>query len=350
MDKIILYIDTRDRRYALRLAEYFSKYYASSMDVFLPGEEPDKEVTVLLTDEPDRVRGISAGKTLLLSEQDGIDPYQSAKDIAERILSSCRKTIKAPARPLGKDRQLSLLDDPGFGSGSLTAVYGLSGGIGTTTLCLSMAGIWQEAGFSILFVSLDTALPSYLSDMAGGTLGDLCYSLLAEETETFRKRLKELPGTVKGWSDQSHILPPPRMPDDLLAVTEEQLDVLLGSLREQYDITLFDLGSRLYRPHRQILDACDRVFVLEEATEEGRSRRQLLFEEEGLQEKETVFVTESLRIEKTGRYEKDRKRMLGPQEFWLPRVYELASKAGDIRRIDPASAYMETVRKAVLSH
>ena len=142
MDKIILYIDTRDRLYAVRLAEYFSKYFASSMDVFLSefGQDEDNFALksqgplVLLTDDPEAYRGPKADQILLLSEQNGIDPYQSARDIADRILSACHSRKEENAKLLKKEQQLSLLEDPRLGFGKMIAFCASAGGIGLSTL------------------------------------------------------------------------------------------------------------------------------------------------------------------------------------------------------------------------
>ena len=122
MQKISLYIDTRDRRYAVRLAEYFSKYFASSMDVFLTDPEHDPAAIsfrhtgpmVLLSDDPESYQGPKMDQVLLLSEQDGIDPYQSARDIAEKILTACHSRREEESRVMRAgnvqlEKQLSLL-------------------------------------------------------------------------------------------------------------------------------------------------------------------------------------------------------------------------------------------------
>ena len=58
------------------------------------------------------------------------------------------------------------------------------------------------------------------------------------------------------------------------------------------------------------------------------------------------FITENLRQEKPSRTEKEIKRMLPPDQIWLPRCPELKEK-GDVRRLGESSEYLETVRKAV---
>ena len=355
MDKISLYIDTRDRLYAVRLAEYFSKYFASSMDVFLSefGQDEDNFALksqgplVLLTDDPEAYRGPKADQILLLSEQNGIDPYQSARDIADRILSACHSRKEENAKLLKKEQQLSLLEDPRLGFGKMIAFCASAGGIGLSTLVLSSAMALKGTGFSVLVLTLDPVFPSCLSLSAGGSFGDLCYSLLSEEREIFNRRIRELPSAAKGWEENIRFLPPPLRPDDLLDLSEDELRDLMEDFRDCYDVTMIDLGSRLYQPHRQILSESDRIFYLQEASEEGSFRSEKLPQGWIPEEKTTRFLIENLRTEKASRTEKEMRRMLPPDQIWLTKAPELREK-GDIRRLGDTSIYLETVRKAVL--
>ena len=359
MQKISLYIDTRDRRYAVRLAEYFSKYFASSMDVFLTDPEHDPAAIsfrhtgpmVLLSDDPESYQGPKMDQVLLLSEQDGIDPYQSARDIAEKILTACHSRREEESRVMRAgtvqlEKQLSLLEDPRLGFGRIISFYALSGGCGLSTLMLSFALTLQATGLSVLVLTLDPVFPSYLSVSAGGSLGDLCYSLLSEGKEMLIRRIKELPGIAKNWENNIRFLPPPARADDLFDLTEEERRDLLESLRDEYNVILIDLGSRLYGPHRQILAESDRIVCLEEASEEGLFRMENLKMEMVPEEKTIRFVTENLRTEKPLRVEKETRRMLPPDQIWLPRSPELKEK-GDVRKLAENSPYLEAVRKAV---
>ena len=97
MDKISLWIDTQDRLYQVRLAEYFHKYYAHQMEVRPSGSRQDGPRSdiphpwVLLTDDLFGDDHQTYDKVFLLSETGGIHPYRPAGLIADQILDECRK-------------------------------------------------------------------------------------------------------------------------------------------------------------------------------------------------------------------------------------------------------------------
>ena len=93
MEKIYVWIDVRDRRYALRLADYFNKYFDEQMEARVYDPVYHKKGVkcpgrlILLTDDVFRERSLSPDRILLLAEKDGINPYQSAEQIARQVLS-----------------------------------------------------------------------------------------------------------------------------------------------------------------------------------------------------------------------------------------------------------------------
>jgi hypothetical protein len=97
----------------------------------------------------------------------------------------------------------------------------------------------------------------------------------------------------------------------------------------------------------QILSESDRIFCLQGASEGGSFRSEKRPQGWIREEKTTRFLIENLRTEKASRTEKEMRRMLPPDQIWLTKALELREK-GDIRRLGDTSAYLETVRKAVL--
>ncbi len=271
MEKIYVWIDVRDRRYALRLADYFNKYFDEQMEARVYDPVYHKKGVkcpgrlILLTDDVFRERSLSPDRILLLAEKDGINPYQSAEQIARQVLS---------VQEDGENRREPETEEK-TEKRRLVGIWGLHGGIGSTSLMLSLGQALAGTGSRpprVLGLSFDMSLPPSLGLKGACHLGDLGYSFLAEDRETFRRRLDEAAECLKGHALFQIIAPPPVW-GDLFDMDQEQQESFLQEIGENYDYILVDLGSHLSRFSRQVLSLCDRIFRLEDGSAEDEYRK-----------------------------------------------------------------------------
>ena len=330
MDKISLWIDTQDRLYQVRLAEYFHKYYAHQMEVRPSGSRQDGPRSdiphpwVLLTDDVFGDDHQTYDKVFLLSETGGIHPYQPAGLIADQILDECRKGAFSKKEMPANQREEAFLQpsEPG----KLYAFWGTHGGMGVTTMMFSCGkelavSLPQEQ--AVLCLTTDMLLPSYTGLPEKYTLGDLIYSFLEEDEEQFRNRLISLPQSAWGISALK-ILPPAILPDDVDRLTASELNLLLEAFRKEYAYVLIDLGSRLTLTARRILEESDRIFRLEFPEEADARVRKL---EEETWQKKTVPVTCDMG---RSRGKDGMALFMNPKSPYLTRVRELLEMSDGI--------------------
>ncbi|MBO6158375.1 MAG: hypothetical protein J6P72_03810 [Firmicutes bacterium] len=362
--KILLFIDTRDRLYTKRLADYLTKYFSDSMNVITNMTEltaKEGENIVLLSDYRDPAMESWPELSIKLSKENGIDPYQSARDIGNQILEAWREHLAGKEAPFRTENETVRLEKK-TGRG-LISVFGTGGGIGKTTFSLALAlalGEFLKEEERVLLFSLtgfpaqvtadfgrqDALFGSYPKDRekeGQRGLGRLLFSLAEESPGKTKERIQS---TIKplgrAWEKLDY-LDSPAITDDLWELDQADLSRLLKYLKEVYPYVLMDLGTMPIKPVRQILRESDsRLYVLE-ATAEGRSAFEKLCPV--TESNDRLVLIQSLRLEGKAKMAQDKFETLRPGEFYLPRQAQLYAKEGGVFRMKRSGPYFDHVRE-----
>lgn len=271
MEKFQVWVDLEDRRYAKRLMEFLSVRYGNAMQVLPAGKKGVKPdgAGIYLTDrlmeaEPEQFE--QYGKSLLISPDKGINPYQSGHQIAKQILDTHetqkRTERKEAEEPAAEPRSL----------GQWISVFSPVGGIGKSTLAMGLADILAGQK-KVLFLSLEgpSAWPLYFQYPLAYTLSDYFFCYLIEGPEEKAERLQEM---TFHQANGSYFLPPCLYPDDLLELSETELTEWMQLLRSQYDFVVADLSNQLLGPIRTILAGSSRLCYLLDGRQEGQIKWQ----------------------------------------------------------------------------
>lgn len=261
MEKLQVWVDLKDRRYAKRLIEFLSLRYADSMQVaelIKEYQKPDLE-GILLTDKEHRKE--SYDQILWVSADEGLNPYQSAHKIAREIL------IRKESWHLS-EKTLSFAGQ----SGEWVSVYSPAGGVGKSTLAMGLADVLARKK-KVLFLSLEgpSAWHLYFHYPLNYNLSDFFYCFLLGGQEEWKKQIKEM---AYKQSNGVYFLSPCLYPDDLLEMRDIEVVGWMDLLKENFDYVVADLSSQMIRPLRIILQHSSKPCFLVDQKAEGRAKWQ----------------------------------------------------------------------------
>lgn len=307
MHKFYIYISLKDSRYEKKLMRFVKERYGEIAHMeggslalssscalsFRKGwQEEGGAVSLeklrcflLLDFEPSREEEerahLAFDEIILLSEKEGIDPYQSAVTLLQEI-------FKIGERYHGK----------------LIGVYSPFGGIGKSTVSMMLCEKLCAQGrvlliplnplfaWELYFPANQAKAADRQAQEKGAGLKSLCYSALAEPEALFKRRLLSGPektappqtgGGIQGAFQGAEGAEGYRytLPDMALGDWEEMagkgLELFTESLREYYLYTVLAFPSHLSSPLIELLEGCDERILLTEEGEEGELRLQRAF-------------------------------------------------------------------------
>lgn len=263
MNSFSVWVKLKDIQYANHLIAFLRNRYGQEMRVFSVGEADLKSEGkgILLTDEP--TESTEYGKVVLITEKEGINPYQSAGQIAREILARWEEE-KGYIEPKQLEEKAK---------GRFISIYSPIGGIGKSTLAMGMAEILAQKGKRVLLLTLEgpSAWPLFFEYPKAYNLSDFFYCFLLESKQERGKRMESMLCKQK---NDIFFLPSCFYIDDFLELTGKELNEWMEELRCGFDFILVDLGSQMIRPLRQILENSEECCYLVDPRPAGQCKWQ----------------------------------------------------------------------------
>ena len=354
MDKQTVWIDLSDRAYEKRLSEFLVRHYGNYLDIreeTLKGAVIVPEKLVLLTDEAYSDKELSPlreglGRVLLMSPVEGLDPYQSAHEIARAIFQAALEVGKpeeAAVSEAAEAEETAAVPQ----TKRICVVTATSGGLGGGTLARALTAEWTQRGRT-LFLDLSERSPWQLYEKTAAEsrdLSDVFYSLAAEPATMWEKRLMEACEKQAGgyWFAK-----PCGDPEDWLSLTSQEADAFCEVLLGAFDIVVADTGHWVSSPVRRMMEHSHEICVLTSRREEDA----LALSHQALPEGVCwTFIRELPGTEVVkGKGQSLLKGKGGKEEdtvFSLPETPDLWEVRDGIRLLKRDSAFMERIKEAV---
>lgn len=151
--------------------------------------------------------------------------------------------------------------------GRITAVIGVSGGAGRTTVALALADLVARGGerAAVVDASLQFgAVGSALARSAVRTIADVLYDERGREQDagTVAETLAELSSGARATPDGFAVLAAPSDPVDADRISPEQLTQVIAALAERLDRVVVDTAAGLGAETLAVLDVADEVVVV----------------------------------------------------------------------------------------
>jgi len=149
-------------------------------------------------------------------------------------------------------------------NGAILPVYGLAGGVGSTTFAVNLA--WEmallshKAGLKVCLLDFDLqfgSVATYLDLPRREAIFELLSDTSAMDAESFKQALLS-------FNDKMDVLTSPADALPLEIITTEDVDRLLDKATEQYDFVIIDLPTTLVQWTETILQRADIYFALME--------------------------------------------------------------------------------------
>jgi len=355
MDKQTVWLDLSDSLYEKRLAEFLERHYGEYLDIHVETVRDAPAVPeklILLTDEalPKREQALmreGLGRVLLMSPVEGLDPYQSAHEIARAVFRAALEVGKQETeekRALGEPAEEAAL---AAHEKRLCVVTATSGGLGGSTLARALAAEWAQAGRTLLLDLSERSSWRLYEKPAetGGDLADLFYSLAAEPESLWEKRLL---AACEKQEDAYWAAVPSDDPEDWLSLSRPEVDALCTVLLGAFDTVVADTGHWIGASARHLMEKAHEICVLTSRREEDVLALKNLVLPEGVCW--TFFRELPGDTAGKGRGQGLLKGGRGKEEetvFCLPEAADLWSEKEELRILRKETDYRERVREAV---
>ncbi|PSK91319.1 pilus assembly protein CpaE [Murinocardiopsis flavida] len=163
------------------------------------------------------------------------------------------------SRTLRRHLEAASLDVPvSGGRGSILAITGGKGGVGTTTTAVQLAMLSAKAGRVVCLVDLDLQtgdIPSYLDLSHRRSIADL-----VEAADDISAAM--LADTLYVHPDGPHVLLAPSEGERGEDVTARAARQVLGALRSRYEVVIVDCGSAMTEASAMAVELADTALVL----------------------------------------------------------------------------------------
>jgi MinD-like ATPase involved in chromosome partitioning or flagellar assembly len=151
--------------------------------------------------------------------------------------------------------------------GKVTAVIGVSGGAGRTTVALCLADLVARGGERAVVVDASLqfgAVGAALERPALRTLADVLYDERGREqsADAVAETLAELAASARPVADGFAVVAAPRDPVDADRIGPERLGAVIGALAERVDRVVVDTAAGLGPETLAVLDIADDVVVV----------------------------------------------------------------------------------------
>lgn len=199
-----------------------------------------------------------------------VSPAEQPEALLAEGAAAGVRTVVAPAgadAPMLRGLVEAALAQAAPVRGRITAVIGVSGGAGRTTVALALADLVARGGerAAVVDASLQFgAVGSALVRPAVRTIADVLYDERGrpQDAATIAETLTELSSSARATPDGFAVLAAPHDPVDADRISPEQLTQVIAALAERLDRVVVDTTAGLGPETLAVLDLADEVVVV----------------------------------------------------------------------------------------